>query len=247
MNKSILVVGGIIVLLLGAWWLWGGVAGEPVEDSEQDEVAEAVPDEEAAEMTGFGFIQDVMAAAMDDTDVAAGDRAYAALSERAKTEVSEGDLVGDMAQFIQVDDFSAQGVSVENLEVHSETEATLIVGLNFSGGPAIRAIDMIVENGEWKVDAIRTLETYPPEDDMGAIPPENGNGDSNGDAVARDGCYIGGCSAQVCSEDPDVMTTCEFLEEYACYQTATCERQADGQCGWTETESLQQCIADARN
>jgi len=59
------------------------------------------------------------------------------------------------------------------------------------------------------------------------------------------GCYVGGCSSQICSDDPDVITTCEFREEYACYRTATCERQATGQCGWTPTDELNQCLREA--
>src|SRR5690606_36797473 len=51
-------------------------------------------------------------------------------------------------------------------------------------------------------------------------------------------CYVGGCSGQVCSDRPDVMTTCTWRPEYACYQDATCERQASGECGWTMTPEL---------
>jgi len=56
-------------------------------------------------------------------------------------------------------------------------------------------------------------------------------------------CFVGGCSGQVCSDQQGVITTCEWREEYACYQTATCERQADGGCGWTRTPELQACLA----
>lgn len=58
-------------------------------------------------------------------------------------------------------------------------------------------------------------------------------------------CYVGGCSSHVCSENPDIMTTCEYREEYACYQTATCEVQTSGECGWTETEELKSCRMNA--
>jgi len=60
-------------------------------------------------------------------------------------------------------------------------------------------------------------------------------------------CHVGGCSGQVCSEDPNVITTCEFRPEYACYHAATCEVQADGNCGWTETAELQACLASPPN
>jgi hypothetical protein len=67
--------------------------------------------------------------------------------------------------------------------------------------------------------------------------------------VAGAGCVIGGCSSQLCVDagKGDVATTCEWTEAYACYQTAQCEKQATGQCGWTETKELNQCLADAKS
>lgn len=41
-----------------------------------------------------------------------------------------------------------------------------------------------------------------------------------------------------------MATTCEFRPEYACYRDAACERQADGKCGFTQSEQLTQCLAD---
>jgi hypothetical protein len=55
-------------------------------------------------------------------------------------------------------------------------------------------------------------------------------------------CQKTGCSRQICS-DHTVMSTCEWREEYACYQKATCERQADGNCGFTKTPELTACLA----
>lgn len=63
------------------------------------------------------------------------------------------------------------------------------------------------------------------------------------DAPTQGGaCYVGGCSGQVCSDQEGVITTCEWRPEYACYADATCERQADGACGWTQTPGLLQCL-----
>ena len=61
-------------------------------------------------------------------------------------------------------------------------------------------------------------------------------------------CAIGGCSNHVCGEVEDMqdlITTCEFRNEYACYRDAVCERQTDGQCGWTETDALRSCLLEA--
>lgn len=56
-------------------------------------------------------------------------------------------------------------------------------------------------------------------------------------------CRATGCSGQICA-DEDRFSTCEFRPEYACYQQATCEVQADGECGWTQTAELQACLAN---
>ena len=58
-------------------------------------------------------------------------------------------------------------------------------------------------------------------------------------------CMKTGCSGQVCS-DQEVMTTCEYKTEYACYKKAACERQANGDCGFTPTPELNACLRKAR-
>lgn len=56
------------------------------------------------------------------------------------------------------------------------------------------------------------------------------------------GCYVGGCSNQICSDQPGMISTCEYRPEYGCYAGARCERQATGQCGWTMTPQLYACL-----
>lgn len=56
------------------------------------------------------------------------------------------------------------------------------------------------------------------------------------------GCFIGGCSSQICSDQSDVVSSCEYRSEYSCYQKATCERQVSGECGWTKTTELESCL-----
>jgi len=62
--------------------------------------------------------------------------------------------------------------------------------------------------------------------------------------VSLGSCRPTGCSSQVCS-DRDVVTTCEFQPEYACYKEAVCERQSNGACGWTRTDAFESCVAQA--
>ncbi len=64
------------------------------------------------------------------------------------------------------------------------------------------------------------------------------------------GCATAGCSGQLCvsaDEAADMVTTCEFRAEYACYKEASCEPQVDGKCGWTQTKELTQCLASPPN
>jgi len=62
--------------------------------------------------------------------------------------------------------------------------------------------------------------------------------------VVKNGCTVGGCSGQLCGDGSidGLISTCEYREEYACYKSAQCERQTNGQCGWTETPELTECL-----
>jgi hypothetical protein len=48
-------------------------------------------------------------------------------------------------------------------------------------------------------------------------------------------CYVGGCSSELCTDDPDAMSACIFKPENECFRAATCARQPDLRCGWTPT------------
>ena len=65
------------------------------------------------------------------------------------------------------------------------------------------------------------------------------------DEMTFNGCAVAGCSGQLCvsaDEAGDIITTCEFRAEYACYREASCEPQENGKCGWTQTAELQACL-----
>lgn len=69
----------------------------------------------------------------------------------------------------------------------------------------------------------------------------------NTGGMTFNGCAVAGCSQQLCVpaiEADNIITTCEYRAEYACYREASCEPQANGQCGWTPTAELQQCLAN---
>lgn len=62
--------------------------------------------------------------------------------------------------------------------------------------------------------------------------------------IAQPTCFVGGCSSELCTDQQGAVSTCIYKAEYACYKTsvAKCERQPDGQCGWTSTVELTSCL-----
>lgn len=59
-------------------------------------------------------------------------------------------------------------------------------------------------------------------------------------------CVRAGCNNELCVEPgTKVSTTCVALPEYSCLANyAVCERQNNGKCGWTHTETYQQCMIE---
>jgi len=81
-----------------------------------------------------------------------------------------------------------------------------------------------------------------PQQDLRLYMPINFGKKDNSDQNNNE-CIVTGCSSQVCA-DREVITSCEYLPQYACYQNATCQRQTDGECGWTMSSELSQCLGE---
>lgn len=121
--------------------------------------------DELAEQAGLNFILDVVKLAPADPDPEAASRIYERLSTNAKETVTLENLKQDILQFIGLEDFFVQGISIEDLQIESDTRATLIFGLNYADSLRIlRGMALVFENGVWKVDKVYALE---PEQDKG--------------------------------------------------------------------------------
>jgi len=116
---------------------------------------------EQAELTGFNFIQNFINSAPPQSDLKAAKDAYDALSVNAKTKVSPDSISRDLAALVGVQDVPDGGFSVEDLQFEGLEKAKYIIGLNFSGGRVLRSINLIKEEGSWKVDSVDSLEQYP--------------------------------------------------------------------------------------
>jgi hypothetical protein len=60
------------------------------------------------------------------------------------------------------------------------------------------------------------------------------------------GCYVGGCNSEICSDQPNAASSCLYSPVFACFRNSQCTRQANGQCGWTQTQGLTSCLNNAR-
>ena len=74
-----------------------------------------------------------------------------------------------------------------------------------------------------------------------ALTPMNGS-------MTGAGCVPAGCSKEVCvdvAHASETVSSCVYLPQFECYKTARCERQANGECGWTPTAQLKACLANS--
>jgi len=56
-------------------------------------------------------------------------------------------------------------------------------------------------------------------------------------------CYKTGCSGTICS-DSQITSSCQYKDEYACYEGVECKLQANNECGWTTPQAtIDSCIA----
>jgi len=64
-------------------------------------------------------------------------------------------------------------------------------------------------------------------------------------------CAVAGCSSQLCveaSEAENIMSTCEWRNEYACYKLSICAKDPKTlKCGWQQTPELKECLSSKAN
>ena len=56
-------------------------------------------------------------------------------------------------------------------------------------------------------------------------------------------CIRTGCNLEVCASEI-TPTPCVFLPWHLCFESALCEAQEDGECDWTPTAELLECLRD---
>jgi hypothetical protein len=125
-----------------------------------------------------------------------------------------------------------------------EAQAIIAGGKRFVASGTITPVEMLSSNNwqKYDVEGILSVTEGSVELEPGPTRPTPGTGIVTPDPKPQGSCFVGGCSGQICTDNPNIASTCEWREEYACYRTAKCERQASGQCGWTDTKELRACL-----
>lgn len=234
MERKHLVLGIIALVILGAGttyaiWREGGVP-PPYESSHDGasaatttpDVPEPAEEESVTPYGEAGLALNEVGSFPDDLSI----RPVAILEDSRCPRNAQCVRAGTVKVSVRIR--SAMGVSTNTFEPGTTitTEAESVTLLSVTPEP--------IAGEEIPHSAYRFLFEVRKRPGAGSPPPPTPQG----------ACYVGGCSSQLCTDDPAAMSTCEFREEYACYRTARCERQTNGSCGWTETSELQACLAD---
>ncbi|MBD3398140.1 eight-cysteine-cluster domain-containing protein [Candidatus Micrarchaeota archaeon] len=97
------------------------------------------------------------------------------------------------------------------------------------------------------IDVVTEQEEEPPLEEE-EEPGEESEQEDTTECQADSDCVVAGCSSQLCvpKELSDVVTTCEYLEEYECLPLTTCGCY-NGTCGWEQNQEYLNCLDEKRS
>jgi hypothetical protein len=129
----------------------------------------------------------------------------------------------------------SRNIAGVNLEAAGLGENTSVVNAAMTGpeGVIVAGQDSPVKGPGGRSFELKATQVY--------VRSKSDSGSQKPDTGSMKPCIKTGCSSQICA-DHNVISTCEFRPEYACYQKATCARQSDGNCGFTKTPELTACL-----
>ena len=60
-------------------------------------------------------------------------------------------------------------------------------------------------------------------------------------------CYIGGCSGEICSDQADVISTCELISGMECLKKGSSCELINNECTWVLSQNAAQCFIQVEN
>jgi eight-cysteine-cluster-containing protein len=83
--------------------------------------------------------------------------------------------------------------------------------------------------------SLMSQPTIAPAEDNGTILTSRCDSDSE--------CFVGGCSSEICSTDPNAVSACIFKPEFECYRLTTCGC-VENRCQWEQTPEFDTCFGE---
>lgn len=59
-------------------------------------------------------------------------------------------------------------------------------------------------------------------------------------------CYVGGCSGELCTKDPEAISTCELLPGMECLQENMSCEAVGNECSWVLSKEAAQCLLEVK-
>lgn len=126
------------------------------------------------------------------------------------------------------------GVNLEGAGLEQNDAPVAYAAMTGPDGLIVTGRDVVVTGPGGRSFELKATQAY--------VRNKQGTSSMKPDSGSMKPCIKTGCSSQVCA-DHNVISTCEWRPEYACYQKAACQRQKDGNCGFTKTPELTACLA----
>jgi eight-cysteine-cluster-containing protein len=57
-------------------------------------------------------------------------------------------------------------------------------------------------------------------------------------------CYVGGCSGELCTKDPEAISDCELLPGMECFQEGMSCEIVENECAWVLSKDAAQCLLE---
>ncbi len=130
-------------------------------------------------------------------------------------------------------------VSLSDLNV-GEKVTVWVTGPVLESYPARGTASLIVvqkeeekENGEEEEKKSETEET------------EEGEREEDKErAVETKECFSGGCSGELCTDDPEAISTCEYISGMECLREGMSCELVENECTWVLSESAARCFSE---
>lgn len=146
----------IIAIIIGVLWQ---IMNTPQiqETPQKEEFQEIIPSSEEAEFIGHDFMLQFLKLENEE-DTKATEMIFFYLSKPAKEKIDKSNFKESINQFLKVSKIPKQGINIEDLQIKDFHNTSVIIELNFSEKSKMRKLDLIVENGEWKINEVTEYE-----------------------------------------------------------------------------------------